>query len=246
MSLRTLRRTWNQFGKQDPLWAILTHTDKSHGRWEVDDFFATGEAEVASLFELLHELAPGWEPGAALDFGCGVGRLSQALAERVPEVFGVDLSDVMIEKARRLERERGADRSGSCTFEVNRTRDLHGLGERRFDLIYSSITLQHMRPRLQLGYLREFGRLLSPGGLMVVQIPLAPRRPLNWRGRTLRLLLLGWKRHLNRRPVMDMFGQPVEVVRATLESAGCEVLGVVEDNASGSDWISQRYIARRT
>ena len=46
---------------------------------------------------------PGGSPAArrsALDFGCGIGRLSQALAEHFDQVYGVDISPKMIELAR--------------------------------------------------------------------------------------------------------------------------------------------------
>ncbi len=37
--------------------------------------------------------------GKALDFGCGVGRLTQALADYFNEVAGVDVSPTMVNKA---------------------------------------------------------------------------------------------------------------------------------------------------
>ena len=37
--------------------------------------------------------------------------------------------------------------------------------------IYSSIVLQHLRPKLVISYLQEFARLLSAGGVMVFQMP---------------------------------------------------------------------------
>ena len=48
---------------------------------------------------------PSRPPGArdrALDFGCGVGRLTRALGDRFDAVVGVDISAGMVEQARRL------------------------------------------------------------------------------------------------------------------------------------------------
>jgi len=53
----------------------------------------------------------------------------------------------------------------------NTRRDLGVLGQRRFDLIYSDLVLQHMLPALSLSYIDEFLRLLAPGGLLVFQLP---------------------------------------------------------------------------
>ena len=64
----------------------------------------TGEREIALLFHRLAALQLPVPHGQALDFGCGVGRLTQALARRVARVVGADISPVMIDLARRLNR----------------------------------------------------------------------------------------------------------------------------------------------
>ena len=60
----------------------------------------------------------------------------------------------------------------------NTAPDLRVLGERRFDLVYSSIVLQHQPSHaIARGYVDEMVRLLAPGGWLVFQIPLdIPRR----------------------------------------------------------------------
>jgi SAM-dependent methyltransferase len=45
-----------------------------------------------------------------------------------------------------------------------------------FDFIYTNIVLQHMRPEYSKAYLKEFLRVLSPGGLLVFQLPTEMRR----------------------------------------------------------------------
>ena len=54
MELERLQREWNAFGEQDPLWAILTVPDRRGGRWDLEEFLATGRHEVE---EVLRELA---------------------------------------------------------------------------------------------------------------------------------------------------------------------------------------------
>ena len=39
MDLKELQKHWHQFGKQDPMWAILTWPDKKGNKWSVDEFF---------------------------------------------------------------------------------------------------------------------------------------------------------------------------------------------------------------
>src|SRR5437588_118672 len=100
--LHESRDYWDRHARRDPLWAILSDTAKKDGKWDVARFFQTGVSEIASL---LYELdAQGIFPsrGAALDFGCGVGRLTQALAPHFDRVVGVDVSSCMQELATRL------------------------------------------------------------------------------------------------------------------------------------------------
>src|SRR6266545_7809449 len=92
MDLNDLQTTWHTQGRVDPLWAILSDPAKKGRRWDAEEFFATGVREVERLMSYLRGL-PGAALGrrAALDFGCGVGRLTQPLAEHFTEVVGVDL-----------------------------------------------------------------------------------------------------------------------------------------------------------
>jgi len=51
MELDDVERTWETFGQTDPLWAILTQADRKDNRWNIDDFFRTGEQWIAHLKE---------------------------------------------------------------------------------------------------------------------------------------------------------------------------------------------------
>ena len=61
------------------------------------DFFESGTSDVAFVLEHVHPR----EMNKALDFGCGVGRLSLALASKFGNVVGVDVSQSMLKEARR-------------------------------------------------------------------------------------------------------------------------------------------------
>jgi SAM-dependent methyltransferase len=165
MELDELQRNWDEFGKQDPLWAIRTEPDKRGGKWDVAEFFGSGEVHVRELVGRLTELDLPTH-GVALDFGCGVGRLTQAFADHFDEVWGIDIAPSMIEGAEAF------NRHGSRVhYVVNDTSDLRRFDDASFDLVFSVIVLQHIRPDIALSYVREFFRICKPGGAVVFQIP---------------------------------------------------------------------------
>jgi SAM-dependent methyltransferase len=169
MNIKRLRRHWDALGKSDPLWANLTNDDKRGGKWNADEFFLTGEQEIEEVLDFVGSLSVTFEHGRALDFGCGVGRLTQALAARFDEVWGVDIAPSMIEAANRYNRH-----PGTCHYYLNDRTDLARFDAGSFDFIYSNIVLQHMQPRDQRRNLAELVRVLAPGGIFVFQLPSAP------------------------------------------------------------------------
>lgn len=164
---------WDQHAASDPLWTVLAFPDKSGGRWTLPDFMKTGEREIALLFHRLATLGIEAPTRLALDFGCGVGRLTQALARRHQRAIGADISKGMIGLARRLNQY--PDRvEYMCTAEGG----LETLAARSFQFIYSNIVLQHVSPDLSVHYLGEFFRLLEPDGLLVFQLPSHKESPV--------------------------------------------------------------------
>jgi SAM-dependent methyltransferase len=160
------RKYWDGFAATDPLWAVLAFPDKSDGRWTVSEFMKTGEREIALLFHRFAELQLPAPTGRGLDFGCGAGRLTQALARRMSHVVGADISPLMIDLARHLNRY--PDRAEYiCTAETS----LDALPPRSFQCIYSNIVLQHVPSDISVRYMHEFFRLLAPDGLLVFQLP---------------------------------------------------------------------------
>jgi len=173
VTVGTHQRDWEELASLDPLWAIRNSPGTRYGNWDVDAFFATGEDDVADAMRQLEELGLPTGTGAALDFGCGVGRASRALASRFGRVTGVDISNTMIELAREHNRE-----IDNVEFVHNTAPDLAVLGDARFDLVYTRSVLQHLPDRESVhGFVREFVRVLAPGGCTAIHIPThIPRR----------------------------------------------------------------------
>ena len=167
MSLQRHKQEWEEMASVDPLWAIASDPSRRYGRWEMGEFLATGEEEIATVLQTAQGLGfpQSWE--RALDFGCGVGRLTRAMSDRFRECIGVDISSAMVNRATEL----NADKA-NCKFVINIDPDLRQFKSQSFDFVYSSLVLQHLPTRrMARQYIAEFLRVIKPGGLVVFQLP---------------------------------------------------------------------------
>ena len=172
MRIDELQQNWDACGRLDPLWAILSRPGKTNNRWDKDEFFTTGVGELGDVLTYLESIGVRPKRGRALEFGCGVGRITQALCEYFPHCTGIDIAPSMIELARRYNRF-----GDKCEYVVNHTDDLRIFPDDRFDFVYSRLVLQHMLPEYAKKYIAEFFRVLAPGGIAVFQLPAEMKAP---------------------------------------------------------------------
>jgi trans-aconitate methyltransferase len=152
---------WETLAQQEPFFAVLTEERFLRDQMSNDDreaFFASGDADVAHIFELIAR--PDFAPRSALDFGCGVGRLTHALAKRVERIAGVDVAPSMLRIAR--------ENVPNATF-------FSTLPDERFDFILSLIVFQHIPVRRGEALLDELLGRLEKGGVAALHFTF--RRP---------------------------------------------------------------------
>jgi SAM-dependent methyltransferase len=167
------KRDWEALAEIDPLWAILGDPRRRGRRWDLDQFFATADATLEPILAAAEELGAPARRERALDFGCGVGRITRALASRFESACGVDISERMVELAREL----NANHPG-CSFTLNNAPDLGQFEARSFDLVFENLALQHLPSReLVWRYVSEFLRVVRADGLIVFQLPSSVRWP---------------------------------------------------------------------
>ncbi|MET0133695.1 MAG: class I SAM-dependent methyltransferase [Kibdelosporangium sp.] len=243
MTFEQVRRDWTRLGAADPLWAVHVAPDKRGGRWDVDQFLELGRRDVAIARDWLARLGLPARWPRVLDFGCGAGRLSQALAEYADEVVGVDVSEPMLETAAKLDRT-----DGKCRFVHNDVPNLSRFEDDGFDLVYSELVLQHLPREAIEGYLAEFMRVLEPGGVAVLQCttrPLWTLKGVLWRFAPFGVV--AWlQRVVLRYPApMRMTALAPSRLRAVVERHGGEVTDSVTEDIPVTHWQSTRYVVRK-
>ena len=131
----------------------------AHADWRA--FLKTGEATAKALAN--HAATAGTPFGAAsriLDFGCGAGRVIRHLPELTEaELHGIDYNEKLL---------------GWCaenlhgTFLRNELTPPLGLPDAHFDILYALSVFTHLREETQREWLREYARILRPGGLALI------------------------------------------------------------------------------
>jgi len=244
MALKHVQKTYDELGRSDPLYAILSFKDTRNKQWSPDRFFDRGRKEISAAMSYLSHLGLEVPRGRALDFGCGVGRLTQALCEEFEETVGVDISSSMIEGARRFNKH-----GNRCSYLVNTTDDLAQFDDVSFDFIYSNITLQHVPPEASTRYIAEFFRVLRSGGVALFQIPSGPRHNPGTFGAWLYSVRRGpmrrfWKRIRGKSPVEIHYVNQT-MVEEIIQQAGGQLIEARQDGSIRRSRVSMFYTAIR-
>lgn len=250
MTFDTLSKDWERFAQQDPLWAILTEDDARNNNWDENAFFQTGKDEIAHLNNYLQTHGLTFPQGRALDFGCGVGRLTRALEPYFTRVIGVDVSKTMIDLAQTHNHN-----TEKIFYFHNPTNTLRLFSNETFSFVYTSITLQHISQRNTKKYLKEFVRILKPGGLLIFQLPdtrfaknLTSKQKFN---KSLKRLLPMWALRLQRRvvfrgqPIMEINAIPKRSILRLMKKHGMTFIDAFEDQKAKEDWVSWQYCFKK-
>jgi SAM-dependent methyltransferase len=172
---------WEYYGRENPYYGVLTNERFSRDRLDAEArsaFFASGQEHLASILRTVHDhLDPDFRPTRALDFGCGVGRVTLPLAEVCESVVGVDISESMLAEAAA-----NAAAAGLPNVEFVKADDRLVEVNGTFDLVHSIFVFQHIECRRGNLIARSLVDRLREGGVGVLQFTYADAsRTPRWR-----------------------------------------------------------------
>jgi ubiquinone/menaquinone biosynthesis C-methylase UbiE len=153
-----MKRDWDIRGRLDPMWYIAS----SRHDWNPEEFFASGD-EVVNRMQAEFFSPMGFDPSdkCMLDIGCGIGRMTLAFGKIFHEVYGTDLSPVMLDQAAS-----NAVNSPNVKLTLGNGVNLGQYADASIDFCFSHLVFMHIpQEDIVLGYVREIGRVLREGGL---------------------------------------------------------------------------------
>lgn len=216
---------WTQLGTEDPYWSVLGSEDfrlETIDEME-EEFYETGRQEVERLFSFAARSGVDLTTRqTCFELGCGIARVTRALAPHFQHLYAADISSVHLDHARAALAEAGID-----NVSLIHVRSLESIRSiRNYDLFYSYISLQHNPPPVIAHILGMVLTNLNPGGIGYFQVP---TYHLGYQFSTSTYL----DQIEEAEPAMEMHILPQEKVMEIIYSTGCKLLEMREDAANG-------------
>ena len=167
-----MRADWEARAATSPHWFVDARTPFDHP--DQTEFVRRGEADLRRALEVTGYRFRGSE--AVLELGCGMGRMTGAIAARSRRVVGIDISEGMLAFARKAI-------EGSDNVALVRTDgvSLRPLASGSFDLVLCNAVYQHL-PSMDVieSYTKEIARVLKPEGRALVGLQNWALSPYRW------------------------------------------------------------------
>ena len=157
-------RHWEYYGQNNPYYGVSPHSrlrQENINEESLREFFESGQEYVSFVLSVVRDhIDASFKPSRSLDFGCGVGRLTLALASVSDFVTGVDVSESMIQEARK-----NSERVSMSNVEFRRMDNDWSTLYGQYDLVNSFIVLQHIPQERGELLFRKLIKLLKDGGV---------------------------------------------------------------------------------
>ena len=234
--LAKVKAAWKHLGSARPHFSVLTdpkYLPRNLTR-NIERFWTSGESEATRATNVLRRHGLTSLAGlTCVEYGCGVGRVTAALARSFASVHGYDISAAHLEHAR--ERARELSLMNVVLHECSS--DLLTPLE-RCDVFYSCIVFQHNPPPIICELIRNALSALKPGGVALFQVP---------------VYIKGYKFRLGEwlnsdHPLdMQMHCLPQSKIFELVAEQACLPLEIRQDNATGQPerMLSNMWIVRK-
>lgn len=239
--LKTLQKTWDNFGKKDPYFSVITddkYKDENLSDKVIEEFYLCDNAKACTKYinQKLKEHAKislnHFRDKTALDFGCGVGRNIVHLAPQFKSVTGLDISQGHLDRAKKV-----CEKMNITNVQFHKSyEEIESFG--KFDLAFTVITLQHTPPPLMKSYIKQLLNMLNPGGFAFIHLPVG--RAKGYKYNEEKCIsdqeILSWQMHL----------LPQKVVQKIIDSCNCKLIEF--DNTvdhCGVDWDNGFFIIQK-
>lgn len=160
---------WERFAREDAEYYIWTREGIDFSSPEGKRLFAESGVQDAAM--ILRTGSPAGRR-AALEIGCGVGRLSLPMSQHFEHLTAVDISPSML-----------AQLEQRCAeSNVENIRPVEAAGkwdDRKYDFVYSWIVFQHIEdPRVLEEYFQRIATSLAVDGIFFAHVDTRSRTPL--------------------------------------------------------------------
>lgn len=232
--LKHIETIWTEYGATEPHWSVVS---TSAFRAKVIDqnmkaFHDSGRNEAINLRRLLNRTNIDPNPlGVALEYGCGVGRVTRWLADLFPKVYGVDISVNHLKLAQAYFEQESV--TNIETIPITSAQVIDDLPN--YDFLYSKIVLQHNPPPVIYLILNRLCEKLNPGGAGVLQIP-TYRQNYAFKASD-------YIASMNEISSMEMHALPQPVIFDVLARHGCQCREASRDHlVTQMDFVSTTFV----
>ena len=163
--------SWEQMAQENPMFAVMTTEEmrtaqpRDFTQDQLESFFEKGRRMYRK--RIFEAISPSLDPAAdslVVEYGCGMGRILNAVLERGSRAAGIDISPTMLEHCRRLvpgvEALYGLDEDGRCAMPSETA-----------SAVVSFAVVQHIASlKTYLAAFDEMCRVLKPGGRLAIQV----------------------------------------------------------------------------
>ena len=232
-----IKYEWTYLGESEPYWSTITQPQYHLDHFESNrqQFYDSGKYVLDIFLAALrrNNINPNLIQ-TCLEVGCGVGRVSQFLAQTFPKLISTDISKPHLLIAKAQVENQGFNNTEFIHWDDPRA--LYQLPS--VDAILSVITLQHNPPPVMVWILKNLLACLNPGGVAYIQIPTYRNGYLFEAERYLQTAQPN---------TLEMHFLPQHEVFRIIADSDCTCLEIREDGMVGdeSQMLSNTFLIRR-